>query len=152
MRTLRRALNTLTPVSVRYPIISSCVPHPIFSRNVIRTICMILMCTIRFHSQQVLTFGRNVFRSGRTQFGRNVFRSGRKHQHTQISYRRILISKELDSVPKCHQLVNRLDRVAQLAEHWTSIPKVAGSIPTVAKQTFQLARCGCTLWMHRVTS
>ena len=39
--------------------------------------------------------------------------------------------------------------VAQLAEHWTSIPKVAGSIPTVAKQAFQLARCGCTL---RVTS
>ena len=27
-----------------------------------------------------------------------------------------------------------------LAEHWTSIPKVAGSIPTVAKQTFRLAR------------
>ena len=43
-----------------------------------------------------------------------------------------------------------LYHVAQLAEHWTSIPKVAGSIPTVAKQlTFQLARCGCTL---RVTS
>ena len=41
------------------------------------------------------------------------------------------------------------DRVAQLAEHWTSIPKVAGSIPTVAKKTFQFARCGCTL---RVTS
>jgi hypothetical protein len=33
---------------------------------------------------------------------------------------------------------------------WTSIPKVAGSIPTVAKHlTFQLARCGCTL---RITS
>jgi hypothetical protein len=32
---------------------------------------------------------------------------------------------------------------------YTSIPKVAGSIPTVAKQTFQLARCGCIL---RVTS
>jgi hypothetical protein len=31
----------------------------------------------------------------------------------------------------------------------TSIPKVVGSIPTVAKLTFQLARCGCTL---RVTS
>jgi hypothetical protein len=26
----------------------------------------------------------------------------------------------------------------------TGIPKVAGSIPAVAKQTFQLARCGCT--------
>ena len=44
---------------------------------------------------------------------------------------------------------NRLDHVAQLAEHWTSLPKVADSIPTVVKQTFQLARCGCTL---RVTS
>ena len=44
---------------------------------------------------------------------------------------------------------NRLDRVAQLADHSTSIPEVAGSIPTVAKLTFQLARCGCTL---RVTS
>ena len=38
---------------------------------------------------------------------------------------------------------------AQLIEHWTSIPKVVGSIPTVVRQTFQLARCGCTL---RVTS
>ena len=43
----------------------------------------------------------------------------------------------------------RLDRVAQLAERWTSIPKVAGSIPTVVRQTFQPARCGYTL---RVTS
>jgi hypothetical protein len=25
---------------------------------------------------------------------------------------------------------------------YTSIPKVAGSIPTVVRQTFQLARCG----------
>ena len=40
---------------------------------------------------------------------------------------------------------NRLDHVAQLAEHWTSISKVAGSIPTMVKQTFQLARCGFTL-------
>ena len=31
----------------------------------------------------------------------------------------------------------RLDLVAQLAERWTSIPKVAGSIPTVVRQTFQ---------------
>ena len=43
----------------------------------------------------------------------------------------------------------RVDLVAQLVEHWTSIPKVAGSIPTVIGQTFQLARGGCTL---RVTS
>ena len=43
----------------------------------------------------------------------------------------------------------RVDLVAQLAEHWTSISKVAGSIPTVIGKTFQLARCGCTV---RVTS
>jgi hypothetical protein len=28
---------------------------------------------------------------------------------------------------------------------WTSIPKVAGSIPAVVRQIFQLARCECTL-------
>ena len=41
------------------------------------------------------------------------------------------------------------DRVAQLAEHWASIPKVVGSIPTVVGIFFKLARCGYTL---RVTS
>ena len=40
------------------------------------------------------------------------------------------------------------DRVAQLTEHWASIPKVVGSIPTVGI-FFKLARCGYT---HRVTS
>ena len=41
-------------------------------------------------------------------------------------------------------------RVAQLAEHLASIPKVVGSIPTVAKHIFQACpRCGYTL---RVTS
>ena len=44
---------------------------------------------------------------------------------------------------------NRPDRVAQLAEHWASIPKVVGSIPTVVRHIFKLARCGYTL---RVTS
>ena len=40
-------------------------------------------------------------------------------------------------------LVSQRSRVRpQLAEHWTGIPKVAGSITTVTKQTFQLARCG----------
>ena len=29
------------------------------------------------------------------------------------------------------------DRVVQLAEHWASIPKVVGSIPTVAGHIFQ---------------
>ncbi len=37
---------------------------------------------------------------------------------------------------------NRLDLVAQLVEHWTSKPKVAGSIPTVVRLFFQLAWCG----------
>ena len=32
---------------------------------------------------------------------------------------------------------NRPDHVAQLAEHWASIPKVVGSIPTVAGHIFQ---------------
>ena len=32
---------------------------------------------------------------------------------------------------------NRPDRVAQLAERWASIPKVVGSIPTVARHIFQ---------------
>ena len=32
---------------------------------------------------------------------------------------------------------NRPDRVALLAEHWASIPKVVGSIPTVAGHIFQ---------------
>ena len=35
--------------------------------------------------------------------------------------------------------------VAQLAEHWTSKSKVAGSIPTVVRQIFQLIQCGYTL-------
>ena len=48
------------------------------------------------------------------------------------------------------QYWNRPDRVAQLAEHWASIPKVVGSIPTVIRHIFQaIARCGYTL---RVTS
>ena len=32
-----------------------------------------------------------------------------------------------------------------MVEHWSIIPKVAGSIPTVVRQTFQPAQCGCTL-------
>ena len=32
---------------------------------------------------------------------------------------------------------NQSDRVAQLAEHWASIPKVVGSSPTVARHIFQ---------------
>jgi hypothetical protein len=33
----------------------------------------------------------------------------------------------------------------QLAEHWTNIPKVAGSIPTMVTLTFQPARC---MWIY----
>ena len=32
---------------------------------------------------------------------------------------------------------NRPDRAAQFAEHWASVPKVVGSIPTVARHIFQ---------------
>ena len=39
---------------------------------------------------------------------------------------------------------NRTDRVAQLAEHWASIPKVVGSIPTVARRIFQ----ACPVWIY----
>ena len=35
--------------------------------------------------------------------------------------------------------------VAQLTEHWASIPKVVGSIPTVARHIFQLA---CLVWIY----
>ena len=34
----------------------------------------------------------------------------------------------------------RQDRVAQLAEHWASIPKVVGSIPIVVRHIFQVGR------------
>ena len=54
------------------------------------------------------------------------------------------ISKELESVSKYH-ILNRPDRVAQLAEHWASIPKVVGSIPTVVRHIFQLSQSGYTL-------
>ena len=36
---------------------------------------------------------------------------------------------------------NRPDRVAQLVEHWASIPKVVGSIPIVVRHIFKLAWC-----------
>ena len=35
------------------------------------------------------------------------------------------------------RLGQSIDRVAQLAEHWASIPKVVGSIPTAAGHFFQ---------------
>ena len=38
----------------------------------------------------------------------------------------------------------RPDRVAQLAEHWASIPKVVGSNPTVARHIFQ----ACPVWIY----
>ena len=39
---------------------------------------------------------------------------------------------------------NRPDLVAQLAEHWASIPKVVGSIPTVVRHIFQ----ACPVWIY----
>ena len=39
----------------------------------------------------------------------------------------------------------QLDLVAQSVVHWRSKPKVAGSILTAVKQTFQLAWCGNTV-------
>ena len=39
---------------------------------------------------------------------------------------------------------NRPDRVAQLAEHGASIPKVVGSIPTVVRHIFQ----ACPMWIY----
>ena len=40
------------------------------------------------------------------------------------------------------------DRVAQLAEHWASIPKVVGSNPTVARHIFQ----ACPVWIYTQSS
>ena len=34
--------------------------------------------------------------------------------------------------------------VTQLAEHWASIPKVVGSIPTVVRHIFQ----ACPVWIY----
>ena len=47
---------------------------------------------------------------------------------------------ELKNVPDHGGIThsNRLGLVAQLAEHWTSKPKIAPSIPTVVRQIFQL--------------
>ena len=53
------------------------------------------------------------------------------------------IEGTIDSVPK-YRISNRPDRVAQLAEHWASIPKVVGSIPTVARHILQ----ACPVWIH----
>ena len=41
--------------------------------------------------------------------------------------------------------LNRPDRVAQLAEHWASISKVVGSLPTMARHIFQ----ACPVTMHK---
>ena len=50
------------------------------------------------------------------------------------------LSKRLEE----HNYSNRPDRVAQLAEHWASIPKVVGSIPTVVRHIFQ----ACPVWIY----
>ena len=61
-----------------------------------------------------------------------------------ITLRISLISKKLDSILKI-TYSNRPDRVAQLAEHWASIPKVVGSIPTVVRHISQLVWRGYRL-------
>ncbi len=45
-----------------------------------------------------------------------------------------------------------VDLVAQLVEHWTSKPKVAGSIPTVVRLIFQLAWCGIYTQSNNITT
>ena len=51
-------------------------------------------------------------------------------------------SSVLDLVPKYHTLEPILSRIAQLAEHWTSIPKVTVRFPPWScKQTFQPVLC-----------
>ena len=47
---------------------------------------------------------------------------------------------------------NRPNRVAHLVEHWVSIHKRVGSIPTVVRNTFQLALCGYKLKVKPQTS
>ena len=55
--------------------------------------------------------------------------------------------KELDLIFKyCNsEILNRPDRVTHLAEHWASISKVVGLVPTVVRHIFELARCGYEL-------
>ena len=53
------------------------------------------------------------------------------------------ISKEIDSCifEISHTRNDRHDRIAQLAKNSVSIPKLAASLPTMARQIFQLVRC-----------
>ena len=44
--------------------------------------------------------------------------------------------------------ISYTDRVAQLAEHWASIPRVVGSNPTVARHIFQ----ACPVWIYTQSS
>ena len=68
----------------------------------------------------------------------------------QLSYAvrsvRVYDISELSLVNIIHS--NRPDRVAQLAEHWASIPKVVGSNPTVARHIFQ----ACPVWIYTQSS
>ena len=54
----------------------------------------------------------------------------------------------LSVYPHRASLKNMPDRVAQLAEHWASIPKVVGSNPTVARYIFQ----ACPVWIYTQSS
>jgi hypothetical protein len=72
----------------------------------------------------------------------------REHDHT-ISFCHFHL---ISFVSRPQQPLIITSDIPLLAKHyWTSVPKVLGSIPTVVKKTFQLARCvdPCTL---RITS
>ena len=60
----------------------------------------------------------------------------------------MLISKEQKTRFQDITYSNRPDRVAQLTEHWASIPKVVGSIPTVARHIFQ----AIPVWIYTQSS
>ena len=71
-----------------------------------------------------------------------------QHQHTQNNqlFYHIVEYTDIEGT-RFRNIINsnRLDHVAQLTEHLTSIPKVAGSIPTVHGQANFSA---CLVWMH----
>ena len=66
-----------------------------------------------------------------------------RHRHGRLKYIPFsnFVPRVSPSVPKKDP---GCDRVAQLAEHWASIPKVVGSIPTVVRHIFQ----ACPVWIY----
>ena len=66
--------------------------------------------------------------------------------HTKIRGAKSARKKQTNNVAYFRNIAysNRPDRVAHLAEHWASIPKVVGSNPTVARHIFQ----ACPVWTY----